>query len=455
MTTWKHPTHIFVGCTVLWLGLTWSWLFTMRIAELSGSLLVGYLCVCFSFLMIVGIAVTLYTLYAQYFWNRYTRTKQPTAWFLVQAFFTLAAVGWLVSMLSAVLWIGRDGSLDTVLPFSSLTPLLMYTPVRFLARVVGFHGLSALVVVLVVVWLAPKLRKYAIYTTGLVIALTVLAWVSYRQADGPAVKTVIVAEELEQKVPTIKTDAQVVVFPEYGLDSLRYEDISRRVAANKSIYFVGSQRMPGQRATQNVLTFGNAAEGIFDIRPKSRLIPGGEYLPYGAEGALRLLRQHNTLQQFRLSEAVQKGPYNNQPLLISHDVALGSAVCASIIAPQDYRDFAQNGATIFTNSASLSLFNSSLFLWQHQGMARFMATANARPFAQSSNGAPAFALDHNGMLQAKIQPLRTAEVTLQANKKRTPYTQLGEWPVYVGLVVLIVRFVSYLRGYTASKSRLS
>lgn len=452
----KHVTNPFVWVIVTSLAVSWSWLFTVRIAELSSSMIVGYLCMCFGFLVIITIATLCYAWVAIHFSERYKRQNKPGWQFLAQLFFAMAVVGWLVSILTAIVWIGRGGSWDTVLPFSSLTPAAMYTPLRFLARIVGFHGLTAWVVVLTLVCIGKKLRRFIPHVLGTTFVLFLFAWLPYRVPSGPVVKTTIVAEHLEDRAPAIHTDTDVVILPEYGLDGVAKSDVTSRISPTTDlpVFVVGSQRQPVDNGIQNTLMFGATHKGLIAEKPKSRLIPGGEYLPYGVELPLHWTGQTNTLQQFQLAEAINKGPYNAQPL-VTNKAALGSAVCASILSTEDYRQFTQNGATILTNSASLAPFNSSLFLFQHQGMARFMATANARAFAQSTNSAPAFALDHNGRLLAKIQPVNTTNINLYANKKITPYTVLGEWPVYVGLAggiwLILKHLVSSRRASTGAK----
>ena len=437
---------------LLVVALTWSWLFTVRIADLSSSLIAGYLSMLTGFVVIVGITTAVFALTVQHFLNEYVRRRSLTPWFLVKLFLMWAAVEWLVSIVVAAVWIGRNGSLDTVLPFGSLTPLLMYTPFGFLARLVGYHGLSALAVVLVFVVAGKKLRRYAPVVLGLVLVATGVAWLAYRQPDGPSVQAVIVAEELDTKSPPIQTDADLIVFPEYGLDFIGSGNAPERIKPkNKEVFFVGSQKRFDGVGAQNVLTFGSTGQGFIEERPKSRLIPGGEYLPYAVELPLKFFRQHSTLAQFQMADAISKGPYNSRPLRANPDLAVGSAVCASIISPEDYRDFAGNGATLFTNSASLSLFNSPLFSFQHRGLARFMATANARGFLQSSNTADAFALDHNGRLLKRTAAVSTAEVSIRTNHKKTPYTYLGEWPVFAGLAILLLHFTKHIKARQRKK----
>lgn len=194
-------------------------------------------------------------------------------------------------------------------------------------------------------------------------------------------------------------------------------------------YFVGSQEI--KRGTSaghlNVLLFGNSNEGITKTQNKSRLIPGGEDLGYVVRTSLRATGQKTTLDYFSQMKMVLKGPKPLQPLPINKQLVLGSAVCSSIIASEDYRKFTNQGATILTNSASLGIFNgSSVFTWQQKSLARFMAISNSRYFLQSANAANAYALDNNGRQVIDVPGVQAASLIAKTNSQKTPYTYTGE-----------------------------
>jgi len=432
-------------------GLMWSWLFGIRVAALSTSTVIGYFSTLFAFVVIVAISVALFLCAIRYFAQEY-RANPPTWRFLAKLFVVWAAVEFGVSVLITIIWIGRNGSVDSVLPFGSFAPLLAFTPFGFLARFVGFHGLSAAFVVLVSVVVFKKLRKYAPAVMVLLFAGTLLAWGLYRTPAGQGVDTQIIANHEGVSDP-LATQSQLVIFPEYGLNGMSDGDIHTKLIENgdREIFYVGSRRWDVADGGQNVLVFGSTIQGVITERPKSRLIPGGEYLPYAAELPLRLVHADTVLEQFKLARAIEKGSEKAMPLQVTSNIKLGSGVCASIIAPKDYRGMTKDGATLLTNSASLGVFNSSLFTLQHQGLAKFMAVANARSFLQSSSDGLAFAIDHNGRMLAKISAVNSAEVTVHTNNKKTPYTYLGEWPAYIGLAVLFFGLLRVIRLRSKAK----
>ena len=125
---------------------------------------------------------------------------------------------------------------------------------------------------------------------------------------------------------------------------------------------------------------------------------------------------------------------------------VGSAVCSSVISPEDYRNFANKGATIFTNSASLNIFKGSpLFAWQQKSFAKFMAISNSRYFLQSANSARAYVLDNNGKTLVESPGHKVLTQDVVNNNKKTLYTLTGEVLTYIGAVVLVVMLVKIIR----------
>jgi hypothetical protein len=433
---------------VFWLfflvnGFLWSWLFLIDVARLSkasNAAFTGYFTITVVYLIIVVLSSAIFTLAFRYLKREIKKPKwhTPLKIFVVWAF-TEALVAWVV----AIIWIGRNGSLDNILPFSSLTPLLMWTPLGFLARLVGFYGLSSAVITCLACLIVKSLRKYAPYYIGGLLVLTLLGWGIYRTATGPTTTVTIVAEQFGTPRPIESSGSKLVLIPEYGLDQYESSNVKDRVNSNAdSIYIIGSKQIPGPNGFKNTLILASTDKGFLQEQAKARLIPGGEYLSYPVEVLLRVL-DNNTYTDFQVRRAVAKGNKPIEPFKID-GLLVGSEACSSIINPTDYRNLTKKGATMLTNSASLEIFKGSrLFTWQHRGLAKFMATANARPFLQSSNNWPAFALDYNGKQLAEIKPSNTTQLKVITNTKKTPYTMLGEWVAFLGAVWLAVDFVKW------------
>lgn len=432
----RRQAYIAIAIGVI-LVILWSWMLRLRITTLTGSLFVGYLFAMIGFVTIVSLSLAVFWLTTRYFMAEYARKKHVSYWFLVKLFVVWAAVEYAISVLVAVIWIGRGGSLDTVLPFGSPTPFLAYTTFGLLARLVGFHGVSAAFVVIVATAAGKKLRRFAIPLVLSASVLTGLSWLLYRQPSGPSTTVQIISNKLEDMPTDALPNSQVVLYPEYGLDNASQETFGflfRDNTAADGIY-IGSWHSEGSGGVQNELIFGSNKKGVFARRQKARLIPAGEYLPYAAEYILKATHSQTMLANFKVQRQLQPGTVKAAPVDIGNGIVVGSGVCASVIAPEDYRHMTKNGANLLTNSAALGIFDSPIFDLEHGGLAKFMATANARPFVQSSSDGYAFALDHNGKTLTRIKP-GTAAVTIHTNTKKTPYTLIGEWVAYVGLGVM-------------------
>ncbi len=445
----KFSTDTWIVLGIIFLnGFSWSWLFLSKVSELSESTIIGYALAVFAFLAMVAIGSYIYCKTVFYFIKKF-KSKKLKPWVLVELFFVWSVISFAVSWLSTIIWMGRNGSLDTVLPFANFTPSIAHTPLVYLSRFIGFYGMSGVVAVLVAVILVKNLRKFAIITISTVAVLNLLAWGLYKSPDGHIIKAQIVADKLHETQSVIANSPDIVVLPEYGISpSLDFTGRFQHSTSENNTYYVGSRQNQIDNGHQNVLVFGSTQRGVTEQRVKSRLIPGGEYLPYIVDAILQVPGTKRTRDYFMIFKSVDKGTPNYQPLIVNDDIKLGSSICASIIATEDYRRFTSNGATVLTNSASLGIFNSVLFTFQHHGLAKFMAVANARPFLQASNDATAFALDHNGRMLAKVSPVNVREIKVSTNTRRTPHTLLGEWPVYAGFVVMAAYALNKLKHFS-------
>jgi len=257
-----------------------------------------------------------------------------------------------------------------------------------------------------------------------------------------------VAERLGETQVIDQAQSQLVVLPEYGLDRYTSETVRLRFAGDQDVDFVGSQQQTDNgKDVRNIFVHGTTS-GFIDQQDKTRLIPAGEYLPYAVEWFLgNWPGGQDILYTFQVRRAVVKGTEPLKPVTLTNGVVVGAAVCSSIISTKDYQQLARVGAEVFTNSASLEIFNGSrVFSVQHKGLSKFMAIANARAFLQSSNDGLAFAIDHNGNVLKSIQPVGSAQVTVQANGAKTPYTYLGEWMSWLGGGLLAFVGLRWLRA---------
>lgn len=426
----KHPFRV---ALIAGISLMWSWLFLIDVARLSSSAVTGYITVSAVFALNVVLSAAIFIATIRYL-RGLGAFDRPTFASLALIFAVWALAEFVISWLVSAVWYGPGASADNVLPFSSLTPLLMWTPLKYLSRLIGFWGLSALVVTIVIVVLHRPLRRALPVLVCITAVLTFGSWLWYRQPAGPAVTVTAVSEFLGSPTPVDTAGSEIAVLPEYSLDSYTSENVHERFRGGNPL-FVGSKQVASDQGLTNRLVFGTPG-GFVQEQDKSRLIPGGEYLSYSAVVLLKTF-DTNTYSDFLVRRAVVRGNEPLKPYRLRDGIVLGSAVCSSIINPQDYRQLVSRGATLLTNSASLEIFKGSrLFGAEHRGLAGFMAVANARPFVQASNNWSAFILDHNGVLLDETAPTANIRRSVRTNTRRTPYTMFGEWPVVAGVAMV-------------------
>ena len=410
----------------------------INVTNISRSTTTGYLMMVYVLMFVFSSAIGLKSLSLLL-----KPTKNPS--YLTIAYIVLgwAAIELLFSWLLNVFYMGRNGSWDSVIPFMSLTPIIMQTPLRFLSRMFGYFGTSAVVGTgLVLLFASIRNTKWRRPTTTYwfaLILLNILLWIVYASANGPTIRTIIASETLVQNQTINATNTDLVFLPEYGRDDYDNNNIKSRFnTQGHQVYYTGTRQSTKNYNNSNVLIYGSTKKGFTYEHKKSRLIVGGEYLPLTAETAVRTLTS-DVYTDFTVRRAVTKGDSFPGPYRLPNGVVVGNAACSSIISPDDYRKLSSQGATLPGNCASLKIFNGSrLFAIFHDGLAKFVATSNARPFLQSANSWKAFALDHNGNTIARTDPVSQMNVTVKTNTKITPYTVLGEWLSCHGIVFLFV-----------------
>lgn len=434
----KRP---YVALLCVWCVFAWSWAFFTDSLDLAGSKVVAMVIAFFVVLLNVAISVNVAVRVFRYL---KVKLKNSSHWlFLSIALPIFALMDFLISWLTAIIWLGPQGSIDNVLPLSSPALILINTPLRYASRIVGFYGLAALFWLIVFCLIYKNYRKHLKLSCALIIIITLVGWLLYNNTNGRDVKASIISETLSTRVGDMANrGSELVVFPEYGLDETAGIKYRTRLTENKDgskTYFVGSRQVFDERPSGhlNVLMFGNSQQGTTHEQNKYRLIPGGEDLGYVVRTGLRATNQKATLDYFSYAKMVNKGEKPLIPEKIDDQVILGVAVCSSIISPKDYQGFANQGATLLINSASLSIFQGSrVFAWQQKSLARFMAVANSRYFLQSANAASAYMLDNNGKQKVEVRGVEAVDVIAKTNTKKTVYTIFGDYLVVIGLLIV-------------------
>lgn len=367
------------------------------------------------------------------------RLSKPSWHNLAQLIVIWAFLELALSWLLAIIWYDGNGSWDTTLPFISTTPLVMFTPLRFLSRAFGYYGTSAIFAVgVLIIFYHRTWHKITVAYWMTISVFSVILFLIYLQPNGKKETVTIVAEARSEQSTIRVNRSDFVLLPEYGLDGANKKATQLIQARGKEIYFSGSRHSDNPKENHNILIYGSTNHGTLAQSTKTRLIPGGEYLP-SLLSFFYSKTNPDSYIRFSQENAVSRGnEHQAKPFYLPSGTAIGNAVCSSIISSRDYQQLTSRGATILGNSASLAAFNNSRWLRVYfDSYARFAATANARPFIQSARSWNAYALNHNGDKIADISPASYREVTVQTNNRKTPYTYVGEWLSVLGGVYLI------------------
>lgn len=441
----KH--RLFLGLQTYCL-LCWVWLLEIGLGQLASSTIAGKLMQIITLAVLTLLSALIYTKSLKLLFINLKETKRwliplkLTIWCAATELF----VAWAVS----IVWYGVGARFDNILPFTSLGHLGIWTPLGYLSRFVGLYGLSGVMFMLFVLVIKPELRKLFLPTVSIVVVATFMAWGIYRAPNGPKAHVVVVTQrsEHDEFLDVVQPkDGNLVVFPEYGFNGIENETIPAKVMsqeASQKVYFVGSRFVyEPDGDVKNQLVAGDTKSGYTYQIDKSRLIPMGEYLPYATVALLKTIRAQKVLEDFRETRQIAKADGTPKEMLLEFDaMKVGAGICSSIIAPEDYRNLAKNGANILTNSAFLGIFNGSkIYGWQQQSMAKLMATANARTFVQSANSGASFGFDSNGKQIFSKENTGTTELLVSLNNRRTLYSLFGEYLSFGGLMWIVMNFI--------------
>lgn len=441
---WFRKNDVKLALT-LWYSFSWSWVLFTDTLDLAGNKKQGFILAII--ILSINVALSVFVMSKMVNLVQKIFKKHATIVAIIIALPLLAFADFLAAWVPAFFWIGPEGRLDSILPLSSASLLAINSPLVYASRLVGFFGLGGFIWLFIFIIWNRNFRKYIALPVIALTGLSTIGWIVWHIPKGTQFTAVTISESLNERVPSINADkAQLVVFPEYGLDNVTNSNLDQRLTSdqNNKSFFLGSlQIFPQNKVGHlNRLIFGNSQEGITYRQDKYRLIPGGEDLPYLLRIGLRATNQKSTLDYFSYAKGTLKGSSQLEMLKLPNNTLVGAAVCSSIISPEDYRYFAKSGATIFTNSASLTIFKGSpLFSWQQKSFAKFMAVSNSRYFLQSANSARSYVLDNNGNTLAEANGQKVLTTQVQNNSKKTLYTHLGEYLVLVGFCIILWQLI--------------
>lgn len=366
---------------------------------------------------------------------------------------------WLRSVIFSVFLYGKGATIGDMWNFGSVGLAFMNTPLRFISPLAGLYGVAFVIIVCTLVFyyaLITDFNKNIVRAAGLLVLLVgVVAYAGYKFPGvdktplSRAEASVFEQTDTESISPADfeikngqKDKKDVIVLPEgtYFYEQINYEalkSIRDRLTSNGIVLGVKYREDLSREAA--ILALDDQGRVVAN-QGKRLLIPIGEYLPWAAEVLLRLTMQNNSTESFNKNRAIQQSQDGSQ--VIKGKIPVGAVACSGILDRAVFRRLSNEGAQVFTNSASLSLFaDSKNYLKQSYQMAAFHAVANKRAYVQSSNGGASFVLDPSG--NYIVKPVFDNEDIFEDFSfapvgKRSLYTVLGEWVLAAGAIFICI-----------------
>jgi apolipoprotein N-acyltransferase len=388
-------------------------------------------------------AISLVTLAQGYIYQRFFSHLQ---WFWVPAFAAL----WFFKEWSTtwLLWAGFPWAL---LGYGHIhSPFAGYAPVLGVLGVGFVVSLCAALLFAATTNLGDRRPVWLVGALGLPGLGLLLGLLNFTQPISEPLKVSLVQGNVAQQTkwrrdmvePIIRQYAgltetewgrDLVVWPEAALtlfvDSAGpvLDSLDARGDEHETALLLGIPRRQEGSYYNSALVTG-AGEGSYI---KRHLVPFGEYVPL--ENWLR-----GAIEFFDLPMSHNRPGPDDQPLLEVKNLKLALSICYEIAFPALVRQDAREAAVLATISND-TWFGRSLGPHQHMQMAQMRALENQRYLVRGTNNGITAVVNASGEITGQLPQfeagvLRGMVVPLQG---LTPYTRLGDWPLLVGLALLL------------------
>ena len=351
-------------------------------------------------------------------------------------------------------------------------------PLSRLATFTGVYGLSfeiALVnTAVAAAFLVPRARRTVLLTASLVAALILHAGkfvhppalagnrgVTLVQSNIPILdpdawtleylqQTLSELRALSIRPPQVLPDSPaLIIWPEspapfFATDLHLRGTLGEVARSTNSFIIAGSMGIehagePGRQPDVYNSASLIAPSGAWIARyDKIHLVPFREFIPFEnlISFAKTLTREIGTF-----ARGTQRNP------LSEDDVKLGTFICYESIFPNEVRQFAVHGGTVFVNISNDSWFGQTGAPRQHLNMARMRAVENDRWLLRDTNSGITAVIDPYGRIVAEAP--RNQRTSLQAAYSlvgsTTFYTRHGDWFPFVCAIITLAGVVLRFR----------
>jgi apolipoprotein N-acyltransferase len=346
-------------------------------------------------------------------------------------------------------------------------------PIVQIADVAGIYGVSALIV-LVNAGLVELLRDGVPRHASLAIALAavvasvlgygVMRLGQVRALDGPSLRIGLVQGNISQEqkwrpgldesilarhvtltASAIRRGAKLVVWPEAAVPFFFNQDrrtenlraFARSAGVTLLVGAPGYEQRDGDVPRQYNQAWMVKPDGeIAGPYDKIRLVPFGEYVPWGGLfGLVQKAVEGIGDFGFGTSYVVFDGPSaagSTEPTRVS------ALICYEAIFPDLTRHFAQNGAQLLVNVSNDAWYGRTAAPSQLLAMIAVRAVENRIPLVRATNTGVSAVVAPDGSISAETPLFEEAVIVEDVKIVRgaSLYTLLGDWLVYASIFLL-------------------
>lgn len=172
------------------------------------------------------------------------------------------------------------------------------------------------------------------------------------------------------------------------------------VFGDRDVRIISGIHLPGRdRGYDAALTYETGTGAVLGTYVKRFLMPGGEYMPTLMTMVFSL-RPDSGISYYMRSIPERRSARGELPVMTYDGHVFGGLICSDFLSPHLYRELhTRGGATVLVNIANPAWFHHSRILFDKTvAIAKVHAVQNNAYYLQSTNGAPAFAVDPRGVV---------------------------------------------------------
>jgi apolipoprotein N-acyltransferase len=208
------------------------------------------------------------------------------------------------------------------------------------------------------------------------------------------------------------------------------DEMGRQVAAQGGVLMLGALTSEG-----NDEVYNNSLLAMTDppaLYTKRHLVPFGEYFPVPS-----FVRGWMRLMSLPYIDAVP-GPGGQPPIAVAGERVAVTICYEDVFGAEQLHYFPD--ATLLVNVSNDAWFGESIAADQHLQIARLRAAEVGRYQLRATNTGITAVIDPGGQVVASLPQFEPGvlEATVQGFTGLTPYARLGNWPVVIGALLVLL-----------------